>query len=79
MKILYNWLKDYIPLDMDPEQTARVLTDLGLEVEGLDITESVPGGLKGVVTARVVTCEPHPGSDHLSLTTVDTGTVIRCR
>ncbi|MDD2537810.1 MAG: phenylalanine--tRNA ligase subunit beta [Bacteroidales bacterium] len=73
MKILYNWLKDYIPLDMDPEQTARVLTDLGLEVEGLDITESVPGGLKGVVTARVVTCEPHPGSDHLSLTTVDTG------
>lgn len=74
MKILYNWLKDYIALDMDPEQTARVLTDIGLEVESLEITESIPGGLKGVVTARVATCSPHPDSDHLFLTTVDTGT-----
>ncbi|HOO42390.1 MAG TPA: phenylalanine--tRNA ligase subunit beta [Bacteroidales bacterium] len=74
MKILYNWLKDYISLDMDPEQTSRILTDIGLEVESLEVTESIPGGLKGVVTARVVTCTPHPGSDHLSLTTVDTGT-----
>ncbi len=73
MKILYNWLKDYIPLDMDPEQTSRVLTDIGLEVESLEVTESIPGGLNGVVTARVVTCNPHPGSDHLFLTTVDTG------
>jgi len=74
MKILYNWLKDYISLDMDSEQTSRILTDIGLEVESLEVTESIPGGLKGVVTARVVTCTPHPGSDHLSLTTVDTGT-----
>jgi len=73
MKILYNWLKDYIPLDMDPEQTSRVLTDIGLEVESLEVTESIPGGLNGVVTARVVTCNPHPDSDHLFLTTVDTG------
>jgi phenylalanyl-tRNA synthetase beta chain len=73
MKILYNWLKDYISLDMDPEQTSRVLTDIGLEVESLEVTESIPGGLNGVVTARVVTCNPHPDSDHLYLTTVDTG------
>jgi phenylalanyl-tRNA synthetase beta chain len=74
MKILYNWLKDYIPLDMDPEQTSRVLTDIGLEVESLEVTESIPGGLNGVVTARVATCRPHPDSDHLFITTVDTGT-----
>ena len=73
MKILYNWLKDYLPLDMNPRQTAEVLTDIGLEVESLEITESVPGGLKGVVTAQVITCVPHPNSDHLSLTTVSTG------
>lgn len=73
MKILYNWLKDYIPLDMNAEQTSRVLTDIGLEVESLEVSESIPGGLNGVVTARVITCSPHPGSDHLFLTTVDTG------
>ncbi|MFY9363835.1 MAG: phenylalanine--tRNA ligase subunit beta, partial [Bacteroidales bacterium] len=73
MKILYNWLKDYLPLDMTPAQTAEVLTDIGLEVESLEETESIPGGLKGVVTARVLTCEPHPDSDHLTLTMVDSG------
>ena len=73
MKILYNWLKDYLPLDMTPEQTAEILTNIGLEVEALEITEQVPGGLKGVVTGRIVTCQPHPNSDHLSLTSVDTG------
>lgn len=73
MKILYNWLKDYLPLDMTPEQTAEVLTNIGLEVEALEITESLAGGLNGVVTASVVTCRRHPNSDHLFLTTVDTG------
>src|SRR5574344_38598 len=73
MKISYNWLKDYLPLDMTPEQTGRVLTDIGLEVEAMEIIESIPGGLQGVVTAKVLTCVPHPNSDHLHLTTVDTG------
>ena len=73
MKISYNWLKDYLPLDMAPEQTGRVLTDIGLEVESMEIIESIPGGLQGVVTAKVLTCVPHPNSDHLHLTTVDTG------
>ncbi|MFA5767924.1 MAG: phenylalanine--tRNA ligase subunit beta [Bacteroidales bacterium] len=74
MKILYNWLKDYFSLDMDPEQTSQVLTNIGLEVESLEVTESIPGGLNGVVTARVAACSPHPDSDHLFITTVDSGT-----
>ncbi len=73
MKISYNWLKEYLPLDMTPEQTGRVLTDIGLEVESMEVIESIPGGLLGVVTAKVLTCVPHPNSDHLHLTTVDTG------
>ena len=73
MKILYNWLKDYLPLDMSAEQTASVLTEIGLEVESLEITETAPGGLRGVVTAQVVSCGKLAGSDHLSLTTVRTG------
>ncbi|MDY0173578.1 MAG: phenylalanine--tRNA ligase subunit beta [Bacteroidales bacterium] len=73
MKILYNWLKDYLPLGMTPVKTAEVLTDIGLEVESLEEIETIPGGLKGVVTAKVIACNPHPNSDHLSLTTVDFG------
>ena len=73
MKILYNWLQDYFPLDMTAAQTAQVLTEIGLEVESLEITETIPGGLRGVVTAEVVSCEKISGSDHLSLTTVFTG------
>ncbi|MDD2289381.1 MAG: phenylalanine--tRNA ligase beta subunit-related protein, partial [Bacteroidales bacterium] len=72
MKILYNWLKDYLPLDMSATQTASVLTEIGLEVESLEISETIPGGLRGVVTAQVVSCGKLAGSDHLSLTTVDT-------
>ncbi|HOG24805.1 MAG TPA: phenylalanine--tRNA ligase subunit beta [Bacteroidales bacterium] len=73
MKILYNWLKDYLLLDMSATQTASVLTEIGLEVESLEISETIPGGLRGVVTAQVVSCGKLAGSDHLSLTTVDTG------
>ncbi|MDD4920085.1 MAG: phenylalanine--tRNA ligase subunit beta [Bacteroidales bacterium] len=73
MKILYNWLKDYLPLDMSAAQTASVLTEIGLEVESLEITETAPGGLRGVVTAEVLSCEKLAGSDHLSLTSVLTG------
>lgn len=71
MKISYNWLKDYIPLDLPPEKVAELLTGCGLEVEGLEKWHSVRGGLEGVVIGEVLTCVKHPGSDHLSLTTVN--------
>lgn len=61
-------------MDMTAEQVAKVLTDIGLEVEGMETAEAVPGGLAGVVTAKVLTCVPHPNSDHLHITTVDAGT-----
>src|SRR5690554_1253706 len=73
MKISYNWLKQFIKLDWDAEKTGELLTDLGLEVEGIDSFESVKGGLKGIVVGEVLTCEPHPNADRLKVTTVDIG------
>ena len=73
MNISYNWLKRYIDTDLPAEKVAEVLTDIGLEVEGLEKTETVKGGLQGVVVGEVVTCTDHPDSDHLHLTTVDVG------
>ena len=73
MKISYNWLKNYLQLDIDPEHVSRILTDCGLEVEGIEHYESLKGGLKGVFIGEVITCEKHPDSDHLSVTTVDIG------
>lgn len=73
MKISYNWLKEYITLDMTPERVAEYLTGCGLEVEGLEKWQSVKGGLDGVVIGEVLTCVKHPNSDHLSLTTVNIG------
>jgi len=73
MKISYNWLKQYIDHDLDPEKVAEYLTGCGLEVENLEAFQSVKGGLKGVVIGEVLTCEKHPNSDHLTLTTVDIG------
>ncbi len=73
MKISYNWLKQFINLDAKAEETAELLTDLGLEVEGLSPFESVPGGLQGVVVGHVLTCVQHPNADRLKLTTVDLG------
>lgn len=73
MKISYNWLKQFIKIDWDSQKTAELLTDLGLEVEGVTAFESVKGGLKGVVVGRVLTCEKHPNADKLKLTTVDIG------
>jgi phenylalanyl-tRNA synthetase beta chain len=74
MKISYNWLKDYIPTSLNAEQAGDVLTGTGLEVEGIESYESIPGGLQGVVTGKVVSCVKHPDADRLSLTTVDVGT-----
>lgn len=74
MKISYNWLKSYIDIDMAPEQLAVVLTNLGLEVEGMETFESVKGGLEGIVIGKVLECQKHPDADKLSVTRVDIGT-----
>ena len=73
MTISYNWLKDYLKFDLTPEQISVILTGTGLEVEHIETVEQVPGGLAGVVVAEVVECVPHPDSDHLHVTKVNTG------
>ena len=73
MKISYNWLKQYIDVDLEPNKVAQLLTDTGLEVEGIETVESVKGGLKGVVIGEVLTKEQHPNADRLSVTTVNIG------
>ncbi|MBS0010070.1 MAG: hypothetical protein KFF49_01585, partial [Bacteroidales bacterium] len=74
MKISYNWVLDYLKTDKKPEELATILTNIGLEVEGMEDWISVKGGLKAVVTGEVKTCIKHPEADKLFLTTVDTGT-----
>lgn len=74
MKISYNWLKDYLNIDVEPDELSVILTSIGLEVEGLEEWESVKGGMKGIVIGKVLTCERHPDADRLSITTVDVGT-----
>ena len=74
MNISYSWLKDYIDIDLSPEEIAKILTQIGLEVGGIEEVETVKGGMNGLVIGEVVTCEPHPNSDHLSKTTVNIGT-----
>ncbi|RYJ42461.1 phenylalanine--tRNA ligase subunit beta [Flavobacterium beibuense] len=73
MRISYNWLKQFIKLDWNSEETADLLTDLGLEVEGVDKFESLKGGLEGVVVGHVLSCIQHPNADKLKVTTVDLG------
>ena len=73
MQTSYNWLKGYLDIRLDPEATGKVLTDIGLEVEGMEQRESLPGGLRGLVVGEVLTCEQHPNADRLSLTTVSLG------
>ena len=73
MKISYNWLKQFINIDWNAEKTGELLTDLGLEIEGIEPYESVKGGLKGVVVGKVLTCMQHPNADRLKVTTVDIG------
>jgi phenylalanyl-tRNA synthetase beta chain len=76
MKISYNWLKQFIKIDLPSEETAAMLTDLGLEVEIVEKFQSVKGGLIGVVVGEVKTCEKHPDADRLNVTTVDVGDSI---
>lgn len=73
MRISYNWLKQFIKIDWKSEEVSALLTDLGLEVEGVESFESVQGGLKGIVVGHVLTCEKHPDADKLKITTVDLG------
>ncbi len=73
MKISYNWLKQFLQLDWEAERTGELLTDLGLEVEGIETVESVKGSLQGIVVGEVLSCEQHPNADRLKLTTVNIG------
>lgn len=73
MKISNNWLKDYIQTDLSSEKIGAFLTDIGLEVEGIEKYESVKGSLEGIVVGKVLTCEQHPNADKLKKTTVDVG------
>lgn len=73
MKVSYNWLKDYLKCDLSPQQVADAMTSIGIEVDGVEEQEAVEGGLANVVVAEVLTCEPHPDSDHLHVTTVNDG------
>ena len=73
MNISYNWLKRYIALKDDAETVAKILTSIGLEVGTVEEKESIRGGLKGLVVGEVLTCEPHPNSDHLHITKVNVG------
>ena len=73
MKISYNWIKQFIKIDWQSEETAALLTDLGLEVEVVEKYQSVKGGLEGIVVGHVLTCIPHPDADRLKVTTVDLG------
>lgn len=73
MNVLYSWLKEYVDFDLSPAELAAALTSVGLEVDGVEEVQSIKGGLKGIVIGKVLTCEPHPNSDHLHITTVDFG------
>lgn len=73
MKISYNWLRDYLHCTLDVNAISLLLTDIGLEVEGVETFESVKGGLEKFVTGKVITCEQHPNADKLHKTTVDVG------
>ena len=73
MDISYNWLKRFIDFRLPPRELAAALTSLGLECDKVEEIESIKGGLRGVVIGKVLTCEPHPDSDHLHITTVDLG------
>ena len=73
MNISYKWLKEYVDFDLTPQQVCDALTSTGLEVDSLEEVQSIKGGLKGLYVGKVLTCEAHPNSDHLHVTTVDLG------
>ncbi|MDL2221532.1 phenylalanine--tRNA ligase subunit beta [Parabacteroides sp. OttesenSCG-928-N08] len=73
MNISYNWLKEYLDFDLQPDEVAAALTSIGLETGGVDEVQTIKGGLEGLFIGEVLTCEEHPNSDHLHITTVNVG------
>lgn len=73
MNISYNWLKEYVNFDLTPDEVAAALTSIGLETGDVEEVQSIKGGLEGLVIGEVLTCEPHPNSDHMHITTVNLG------
>ena len=73
MNISYKWLKEYVDFDMSPQEVADALTSVGLEVGSVEEIQSIRGGLQGLVVGEVLTCEPHPNSDHMHVCTVNLG------
>ena len=73
MNISYNWLKEYVNFDLTPEEVSAALTSIGLETGGVEEVQTIKGGLEGIVIGEVLTCEPHPNSDHMHVTTVNLG------
>ena len=79
MNISYNWLKDYLDFDLQPDEVAAALTSIGLETGGVEEVQTIKGGLEGLVIGEVLTCEEHPNSDHLHITTVNVAARNPCR
>ena len=73
MNISYNWLKEYVNFDLTPDEVAAALTSIGLETGEVEEVQSIKGGLEGLVIGEVLTCEPHPNSAQLHITTVNLG------
>lgn len=73
MNISYNWLKEYVNFDLTPDETAAALTSIGLETGGVEEVQTIKGGLEGLVIGEVLSCDEHPNSDHLHITTVNLG------
>ena len=73
MNISYNWLKEYVDFDLTPNEVATALTSIGLETGSVEEVQTIKGGLEGIVIGEVLTCEPHPNSDHMHVTTVNLG------
>lgn len=73
MNISYNWLKEYVSFDLTPQEVAAALTSIGLETGGIEEVQAIKGGLKGLIIGEVLTCEPHPNSDHMHVTRVNLG------
>ncbi|MGB0424600.1 MAG: YtpR family tRNA-binding protein, partial [Flavobacteriales bacterium] len=74
MKIAYSWLRQWVKTELPLDRVSEILTDTGLEVEGIETVNKIQGGLEGLVVGEVLTCEQHPNADRLSLTTVNIGT-----
>ena len=73
MNISYNWLKEYVDFDLTPDEVAAALTSIGLETGSVEEVQTIKGGLEGLVIGAVLTCEAHPHSDHMPVTTVNLG------